>query len=253
MGLGVTRSPTVLAIFVAFSLAGLACDEDPAGPADGPPPGLVGTVLDATGAPVGNAPVGLIYGIDNGQAGWPPAEIGGAAPAPRETVTLRVTLAEPGEVRFLVWDFLYRTQRVLLDGAQLAAGDHQVEFDWTDDAGLPLPNGLYGTLLLLDGPGFSIDIQQTSGLLRNTLSLDFGTEIGALVTTDAGGGFRIPYAELPIGEWAYCWDGQDGVCTIPDSLWVQSASGGLAARRLLRLDDLDSDLPVTLRLAQPRD
>lgn len=233
--------------------AGLACDENPAGPADGPPPGLVGTVVDAGGAPVASAPVGLIYGINNGQAGWPPAEIGGAAPAPREVVMLHFTLAEPGEVRFLVWDFLYRTRRVLLDGVQLAAGDHQVAFDWTDDAGLPLPNGLYGTLLTLDGPGFSIDIQQTSGLLRNTLSLDYDTEVGALDSTDAEGHLRIPYDELPIGRWCYCWDGDDGICTIPDSLWVQSASGGLAARRLLRLEDLDSDLPVTLRLAQPRD
>lgn len=240
------RRLPLLAAALALLLAALACDEDPAGPGDTPPPGIVGTVLDAGGAPVASAPVGLIYGINNGQAGWPPAEISGAAPAPREVVMLNFTLAEPGEVRFLVWDFLYRTRRVLLDGVQLAAGDHQVAFDWTDDAGLPLPNGLYGTLLMLDGPGFSIDIQQTSGLLRNTLSLDYDTEVGALDSTDAEGHFRIPYDELPIGRWCYCWDGDDGICTIPDSLWVQSVSGDQAARRLLRIEDFDRDLEVEL-------
>ena len=66
--------------------AGLACDEDPAGPADGPPPGIVGTVLDADSLPVAGAPVGLIYGIYQGQDGWPPEEFGGASPQPeRET------------------------------------------------------------------------------------------------------------------------------------------------------------------------
>jgi len=229
-------------------LTGLACDEDPAGPPAGPPPGIVGTVLDADGLPLAGAPVGLIYGINNGQVGWPPEELGGTAPTPRETVLLHFTLEEPGEVDFLVWDFLYRTRRVLLDDLHFEAGEHEVEFDWRDDAGLPLPNSLYGTLLVLDAPGFDIEFQEQSGLLRNTLSLDFGSEIGALDSTDAEGHFRIPYEELPVGRWCYCWDGGDGICTIPDSLWVQSASGDQVVRRLLRIDDLDRDLEVELRM-----
>ena len=132
------------------------------------------------------------------------------------------------------------------------AGAHEVHFDWTDDAGLPLPNGLYGTRLEITRPGFS-DVQQSGGLLRNTLSLDFGSQVGALLTTDADGSFPHSHTELPIGEWAYCWDGEDGVCTIPDSLWIQSASAGFGARQLLRVEDFGAELPVTLRWTQRRD
>lgn len=233
-------------------LTGLACNEDPAEPPDTPPPGIVGTVLDANGLPVAGAPVGLIYGINNGQAGWPPTEFGGATPTPRETVTLHFELEEASTVRLLIQDFRERPRRVLIDGVVLSAGGHEVHFDWRDDAGAPLPNDLYGTRLEITREGFH-DVQVEGGLLRNALSLDFGNEIGAFDSTDAEGHFRIPYAKLPIGRWCYCWDGGDGICTIPDSLWVQSAVGGFAARRLLRIEDLDSDLAVTLRLAQPRD
>ncbi len=155
-------------------------------------------------------------------------------------------------MRFLVQDFLYRPRRVLIAGAELEAGEHAVQFDWTDDDGLPLPNGLYGTRLEITRPGFS-DVQESGGLLRNTLSLDFGTEVGALVTTAADGSFRIPFSELPLGEWSYCWDGGDGICTIPDTLWIQSTVEGFGARRLLRIDELEADLPVIVRWAQRRD
>ncbi len=70
---------------VALLLAGLACDEDPAGPTGGAEPGIVGTVLDADGLPVAGAPVGLIYGIYQGQDGWPPEEFGAHAWAPKAT------------------------------------------------------------------------------------------------------------------------------------------------------------------------
>ena len=67
-------------------LAGLACDENPAEPTDsGPSPGIVGTVLDADGIAVAGAPVGLIYGIYQGQVDWPPAEFGASARAPNPT------------------------------------------------------------------------------------------------------------------------------------------------------------------------
>ena len=154
-------------------------------------------------------------------------------------------------MRLLIQDFHYHPRRVLIDGQEVVAGEHEVHFDWTDDAGAPLPNGLYGTRLEITRPGFS-DVQQEGGLLRNSLSLDFGTEVGALVTTGADGGFRIPYSELPLSEWAYCWDGDDGICTIPDTLWIQSALGDQGARTLLRIDDLETDLPVTLRWTQRR-
>ena len=49
------------------------------------------------------------------------------------------------------------------------------------------------------------------------------------------------------------WDGDDGICAIPDTLWIQSATAGLGARRLLRIDDVEADLPVVLRWTQRRD
>ena len=241
------------AVVWVLLLAGFACDENPAGPPDGPPPGIAGTVLDADSVAVAGAPVGLIYGIYQGPDGWPPEEFGGVAPRPeRDIASLRFSLSEASTVRFLVHDYLYRPRRVLVDGLELPAGEHMVVFDWTDDTGAPLPNGLYGTRLEITRPGFS-DVQQEGGLLHNTLSLEFGTEIGALVTTGADGSFRIPFSELPLGAWSYCWDGGDGICTIPDTLWVQSAVEGFGARRLLRIDDFEADLPVILRWAQRRD
>ena len=155
-------------------------------------------------------------------------------------------------MRLLIQDFRYRPRRLLIDGVELPAGAHEVQFDWTDDDGVPLPNGLYGTRLEITRPGFH-DVQESGGLLRNTLSLDFGAEVGALVTTGAEGRFRIPYSELPIGEWSYCWDGEDGICSIPDTLWIQSAAPGFGTRQLIRLEDLDVDLDVTLRWTQRRD
>jgi hypothetical protein len=236
---------------MALLLAGLACDEDPASPPAGTLPGIVGTVLGTDSLPVAGAPVGLIYGVNQGPDGWPPEEFGGVAQRPeRDLAPLRFALSEASTVRFLVQDFLYRPRRVLVDSLELPAGEHSVIFDWTDDAGAPLPNGLYGTRLEITRPGFS-DVQEEAGLLRNTLSLDFGGEVGALVTTDAEGRFRIPYSELPIGIWAYCWDRD--LCTIPDTLWVQSGVPGFGARRLLRIEGFQADLPVTLRWAQRRD
>ncbi len=236
---------------VALLFAGLACDEDPAGPPAGPPPGIVGTVLDADGLPVAGAPVGLIYGVPVAPDFWPPAEVGGGSPrAAREVADLRFELSEASTVRFLVQDFLYRPRRVLIDGAMLPGGEHSILFDWADETGSPLPNGLYGTRLEITREGFH-DVQQQGGLLRNSLSWDFGGEIGPLLTTDADGSFRIPFSELPIGAWAYCWDRD--ICTIPDTLWVQSGVPGFRARRLLRIDGFDADLPVTLRWTQRRD
>jgi hypothetical protein len=247
---GRMRASLVLALLLASALA---CDEDGAVIIDdGPPPGIVGSVLDADSVAVAGAPVGLIYGIYQGQDGWPPAEIGGDTAQPRETVTFMFTLSDASTVRFLVQDFLYRPRRVLIDGAELEAGEHGVQFDWTDDEGAPLPNGLYGTRLEITRPGFS-DVQEEGGLLRNSLSLDFGTEVGTLVIADADGSFRIPFSELPIGAWSYCWDGEDGICTIPDTLWIQSAVEGFGARRLLSIGDFQADLPLILRCTQRRD
>jgi hypothetical protein len=243
----------VLSSLWVLLCAGIACDEDPASPPVGMPPGIVGAVLDADSLPVAGAPVGLIYGIYQGQDGWPPVEFGGAGPQPlRETFVLRFTLSEASTVRLLLQDFRYRLQRVLIDGQEMEAGEHEVHFDWTDDAGAPLPNGLYGTRLEITRPGFS-DVQEEGGLLRNSLSLDFGTEVGALVSTAADGSFRIPFSELPIGAWSYCWDDEDGICTIPDTLWIQSGVEGFGARRLLRIEDFQADLPVILRWTQRRD
>jgi hypothetical protein len=239
-------------VLAALLTSALACDEDGGVIVDDdPPPGIVGTVLDADSLPVAGAPVGLIYGVPVDPDFWPPAEVGGRSRQPeREVVMLEFVLTELSSVRFLVQDFLFRPRRVLIDGATLPAGRHGILFDWADETGSPLPNGLYGTRLEITREGFH-DVQQQGGILRNSLSWDFGAEIGPLLTTDVEGRFRIPFSELPIGNWAYCWDRD--ICTIPDTLWVQSGVPEFRARRLVRIQGFDEDVQVDLRWTQRPD
>ena len=77
----------------------------------------------------------------------PPA---GAAPvllAPRPnpfvaSTAIRYAAARSGRVEIAVFDLMGRRQRTLLDG-QVPAGEREVVWDGRDDAGAPLPAGVY--------------------------------------------------------------------------------------------------------------
>ena len=61
-----------------------------------------------------------------------------SSPAP----PIRFAAARSGRVEIAVFDLLGRRQRTLLDG-QVPAGEREVVWDGRDDAGAPLPAGVY--------------------------------------------------------------------------------------------------------------
>jgi hypothetical protein len=234
-------------------LAGLACDEDPAGPTDSDPdPGLVGTVVDTDGVPVAGAPVGLIYGVNPGYwPEWPPDEAESEVCDAPGGFEFRFGIEEMSRITARLFDHREQEVFTFCENEQLMAGVHGFGWPRTDQDGNLVPNGAYTFRVWIERAGFS-DVQEISGIYLNAFSYDYSNCVGAIAITDAEGGFRIPYAEMPLGAEVRC--GYDGVtCTIPDTLWIQSAVEGFGARRLLRIEDFQADLPVILRWTQRRD
>jgi hypothetical protein len=229
-------------------LAGLACDEDPAGPTDSDPgPGLVGTVVDSDGLPVAGAPVGLIYGVNPGYwPEWPPDDDESEVCDAPGSFGLRFGIEEMSRITARLFDHREREVFTFCENEQLIAGEHEFGWHCTDQEGNLVPNGAYTFRVWIERAGFS-DVQELTGNYLNASSFDFSDCIGAAAVTDAEGGFRIAYAEMPLGEEVRC--GFDGVtCTIPDTLWIQAAVPGARGRQLLRLTDLTVDQEITLDL-----
>lgn len=87
--------------------------------------------------------------VQHATASAPPAPLAGATLAVRgwpnpfaTSTTVAFTLARGGAVRVALYDALGRRVRALVDGS-LAAGAHEVTWDGADDAGRPVPPGLF--------------------------------------------------------------------------------------------------------------
>lgn len=233
----------------ALLLASLACDEDPAGPPDAPPPGLVGTVLDADSLPVAGASVGVIYGLpplteipDWPPADWPSEETCGLPGG----IGYYFSIEAPSRVTLRILDHRDRCVSTLAEDLELAAGWHMIHWSRRNDAGLLVAAGAYRAHLEIRRTGFS-DIQENQPLLLNTLSIDYEDCIGPAVVTDTEGRFRIAYADLPLGTEVHY--GFDETRVIPDTLWIQTAAAAGRARQILRIVNLESDQEVTLVLS----
>ncbi len=156
-------------------------------------PYMTGVVTDAAGMPIEGASVTLSFGIDGIELpGW-------EDPAKRIKTQVKFFLPEPGSVKMWVEDYLRREVIVLVD-EDLEPGAHAVAWDGTDDAGKPVPPGLYFVFVHLwqDGP----DAPPTA-LERELLLYDYEPE--ALLhrphaVTDEHGRFEVPLALLPVGE-----------------------------------------------------
>jgi hypothetical protein len=132
-----------------------------------------------------------------------------------------------------------------VENLELFPGEYEFLWNIRDDDGFLAPNGAYQFKATLRRPWF-VEELESSYFLINKPSLNYTDCIGPAVVTDAEGRFRIPYDQLPIGHEVGC--GWDEPCTIPDSLWIQSAQGIGRVRQAMTLTDLEVDQEITLRM-----
>jgi hypothetical protein len=77
--------------------------------------------------------------------------LAGAEPCPARTTTaLRFGLSRPGDVSLVIYDLVGRRVRGLIEGS-LPAGPHRATWDFRDDRGTQVPNGLYFARLRAEG------------------------------------------------------------------------------------------------------
>jgi hypothetical protein len=232
----------------ALLAVGIACDEDPAGPTDsGPDPGLVGTVVDTEGQPIAGAPVGLIYGADSDYLpDWPPDEADSEVCGAPGGIGFGFLVELTCQVTARVLDHRERVVYTFCEDKRLQPGVHSFTWRLIEQDSTRAPNGAYTFQARTWRSGLT-DVQEISGIYLNAFSYDYSNCVGAIAITDVEGGFRVPYAEMPIGEEVRCGNG--GVtCIIPDTVWIQAAVPGARGRQLLRLMDLEIDQELTLTL-----
>ncbi len=240
--------PDVRLVLFALPMLLVACDEGPTTPTAEPAPGIVGQVLDVEGNPAVGAPVGVILGLRPVWTWvWPPDEFGredGCDPS-GAGVGYLIPLEEPSLVTAHIVNHAGEIFRTIVENELLAAGTHGFTWNKSRPDGSPAPNGVYGIRVSIVRPGYSNGFLRVSYMI-NELSLDYVDCAGPAVITDADGRFRIPYDQLPLGWEVSC--GLDQLCTVPDSLWIQSAQGIGRVRQALTLTDLENDREITLRM-----
>ncbi len=154
--------------------------------------GLVGQVTDFEGNPVADAAIGLIYATD----------LPDLFAKPQTGIGFQ--LPDSSQVTLLILDAASDVVRTLIDDT-LPGGTHSILWDATDDQGARVPNGLYWSVLIVEGvetdrsPLFLIDPDPASLFER------------ANTHTDADGNFRIPRALVPTGVVIPVTDEQGGL------------------------------------------
>lgn len=125
------------------------------------------TLTDAFGNPAeawGNPFTLLPAASGTGESAPRRTALGGAHPNPfNPRTTLRFELAADGPARIEIFDLRGRRVRTLLDRT-LAAGDHAVGWDGTDDASRPLAGGTY-VIRLVAGQGEDRTLQSRKAVL----------------------------------------------------------------------------------------
>jgi hypothetical protein len=208
-----------LSVLVACAvLAAVACDSETA-----PPPVLEGTVVDASGAPVAGARVGLMFHFAERQdlgatphperplntpkrtaapdtVPIPPLEFGFPPNSPNPfqiSTQLRFTLPTPARVLLEIYDRNSKLVRTVVDQDRFA-GSHAVMWDVRNEDGSRVPNGPYvARLSLMEEEGF-VPYGEVQ-MFRNEVNIaDFAEAYHAVSNTE--GRFTIPFASLPIGE-----------------------------------------------------
>ena len=181
----------ILALMLtAALLAVTGCGNDGTAPAL--EDGLVGQVTDSEGNPVADAAIGLIFATDLPD------------PFAKPQTGIGFQLPDSSQVTLLILDAASDVVRTLIDDT-LPGGTHSILWDATDDQGARVPNGLYWSVLIVEGvetdrsPLFLIDPDPASLFER------------ANTHTDADGHFLIPRALVPAGVVIPVTDEQGGL------------------------------------------
>ncbi len=186
----------LLTVILVMTCLLLGCGDDPVATTDGPPT-VSGVVTDSAGDPVVGASVTLVFGIDNsGLPDWDKV-------AKRPRTEIQFVLSEAGFIHFEVQNYVGNTVKVLLDG-ELAAGEHAVMWDATDENEEPVSPGLYF---------YEWRIGETEP--QRSPLLYFEAEPDELVdrahaVTDSEGRYEIETNLFPIGEMLQTTDESGG-------------------------------------------
>lgn len=189
--------------FLCFLALISACDTP------GVDPDLTGVVADASGAPVADAAVGVIYRLDGMElpGDW------SQTPTPAKPRTeLQFTLPEATAVTVTVMTYDRRPVRTLADGT-LPAGQHTVLWDATDDAGVPQPSGMY--VVRIEGEGLPLGEELTATNETGEV-LDLAvvaSEFQVLAVVADGDGFRTA---AQVVDWPGGPAGVDLTLTLDD-------------------------------------
>jgi hypothetical protein len=268
---------TLQIIILGLALAIGACDED----STSPPAVLEGRVVDAAGAPVAGARIGLLYdfaatsrlgAVSRGQQASslfdrtaspdtvpiPPLEtsLGPTYPNPfQRSASVRFALAHASRVLLEIHDARGAGVRTLVEQDR-PAGLHNIVWDARDEDGTRVPNGTYTTRFSIMEAGELLPIGEAQ-LFRNDVDIaDFAEAYHAV--TNADGRFSIALATLPIGEDVTFVDitgGDQGVHTVLAT--VLNCAVREEGDTLLKdcadaaLGDLTRPVTVDLQLGQP--
>lgn len=128
------------------------------------------------------------------------------------------------------------------------AGMHTVIGDGTNDAGEPLPDGIYGIRMEF-GAGDSVETVEIEGAFLHRHNVASYAQ-GMLTATDEKGRFEILLADLPIGESVRAID-ENGdflkIVVVTSSVVVYAhASAESYASESVGLGDLTSDVDIEI-------
>ena len=183
--------PVFLISMVLLVLVGGCSDDDPAQPQAQTYPGILGVVVDSEGVPQESVSVGLIYDlpgvVSNRQH---PLII--TDPAEKPSTEISFEIPEPGNVRLWITDYAGDFVITLID-ENFPAGNQAVMWQGLDEAGDPVPSGMYY---------YHLQIDDQEPVVHDLFLLfldpaDFLRSPNAV--TDQDGVFRIPDTLIPVG------------------------------------------------------
>jgi hypothetical protein len=244
-------------VILGAALAVVSCNDDGNLVGGTVQPVLRGTVVDASGASVGGAHIGISYAL----SGLPPSLAGDVVPPPFHTALAQnspnpfsngatvftFTKAVEGPVRLELLDRDRRPVAVLVDEV-VPAGVHQTYFQATT-----LPNGYYLARLEADEGDSTVSLEV--GIFHqdpDPLRLDDGF----LTAADAFGHFKIVLDDLPIGETVVFTDPsspdplaeESVLSTVRVWAWADLGGGPVTGYRDVDLGDLSRSLQVEVAL-----
>jgi hypothetical protein len=202
--------PITLLLAALFCCFVNSCSSDQTSANNSRPPAIYGRILDASGKPVANAGVGLIFSYTEAVAdSLQPGMLMGPNPASdMGELRIRVAAFKSGEITI---QFLRADTREVV---KTVADVHR-------DAGM---YEFLSSLLFIPNQAYIIRYINENDTLERLLILNhrFFSNATPYVTTDNDGRFTIPYSSLPIGRSFQITNDDGGTtgewATITDSL-----------------------------------